>query len=63
MNEIFQYFKFKKLSKNWEKKGFLYAKWSFERIENSAHTTGFLNLEKTLNVYIDYLMFSQADNM
>ena len=48
---------------NWEKKGFPYAKWSFERIENSAHTAGFLNLEKTLNIYIDYLMFSQADNM
>ena len=36
---------------------FSIGKMQFEHIGNSVHTTEFLALGKTLNIYIDYLMF------
>ena len=48
-------------SMNWEK-CFPSGKMEFwTHVENSALTTEFLALRKTLNIYIDYLMFYPAD--
>ena len=57
MNEIIHYLKFKNLSKNWKKYVLHWEKCNFEHIGNSVHATEFLALGKTLNIYIDYLMF------
>ena len=57
MNKVFHYFKFKNLSKNWEKHVFHRKIRNFEPIGNSEHATEFLTLGKALNIYIDYLMF------
>ena len=42
---------------NWEKYVFHWEKLNFEPIGNSAQKAEFLALGKTLNFYIDYLMF------
>ena len=57
MNEIFHYFKFKNLSKNWWKYVFHREKLNFETIGNSVHTAEFWALGKawifmsSLNLY------------
>ena len=46
MNEIFYYFKFQNLSKNWEKYISNWEKWNFESIGNFAHIAEFPALWK-----------------
>ena len=55
MNEILNYNKFEKFSKNWEKYVFYWENLHFEDIGNYVHTT--LALAKALNIYINYSMF------
>ena len=46
MNEIFQYLKFKNLTKNWEKYVLHWKKLYFEHIGNSVHTEEFWHQER-----------------
>ena len=60
MNEIFQYLKFKNLSKNWEKCVFHWEELNFEHTGNSVHTAEFLALGKALNIYINYSLIHSS---
>ena len=59
MNEAICKLRFKNLLKNWETYVFHWEKCSFEHIGNNVHTVEFwlLALGKTLDIYLDYLMF------